>query len=84
MGCQGDWNPFLPINSSEQFRLLGNPLLPKLSWRHLKVRLNTLEGELVQLLIELFHKLCAYVEAIEISKSTSNLPKKGLLRPVIQ
>jgi hypothetical protein len=62
--------------------LSSNPLLAKLCWGHFELGFNALEGEVVQLLVELFKKLCVSLEAIELSELNLKSSEKGLLRPV--
>lgn len=75
-------NLWIAVDLCGSFGLLSKPLLPEFRWRHPKLRLDTLEGEVVQLLIELFKKLCVCIEAIELSKLHLEPTEKGLLRAV--
>ncbi len=47
-------------------RLLHNPLLPELRWRHSELCLDPLEGEIGELLIKLFQELGVGFEAVEL------------------
>lgn len=75
-------NLWITVDLSEKFGLPINPLLPKVCGRHFELRLDALEGEIVQLLVKLLEELRICVEAIEVPELNFESSEEGLLRTV--
>jgi len=75
-------NLLITVDLCEQFGLPSNPLLPEFCWRHSELRLDTFEGEVVQLLVQFLKELSVCFEAIELAKLHLEPSEEGLLRPV--
>ena len=56
----------ITVGCCGKLRLPCNPFLPELCWRHSKLCLDPLEGEIGELLIKLFQELGVGFEAVEL------------------